>query len=190
MPVVHLFTGKTFETHGGEFVLDALARSTRPRAGRPAARRKRLATHRGPYLWLRRHDPRCPRPVLGAGLPARHFNSDAFVSSTPAGAPPPRKEDHESLHPGCGLGTRLSEETAIRPKPMVEIGGKSILLHIMKMYSHHGQEPLMRLAEDDQLMAFMHDASGNGWVLRITHYTNTTPSTSTSSSAGSKNSSD
>lgn len=37
-----------------------------------------------------------------------------------------------------GLGTRISEETAIRPKPMVEIGGKPILWHIMKMYSHHG----------------------------------------------------
>ena len=37
-----------------------------------------------------------------------------------------------------GLGTRLSEETATRPKPMVEIGGKPILWHIMKMYSYHG----------------------------------------------------
>lgn len=37
-----------------------------------------------------------------------------------------------------GLGTRLSEETSIRPKPMVEVGGKPILWHIMKMYSHHG----------------------------------------------------
>lgn len=37
-----------------------------------------------------------------------------------------------------GLGTRLSEETAVRPKPMVEIGGKPILWHIMKMYSSHG----------------------------------------------------
>lgn len=37
-----------------------------------------------------------------------------------------------------GLGTRLSEETASRPKPMVEIGGKPILWHIMKMYSHNG----------------------------------------------------
>jgi glucose-1-phosphate cytidylyltransferase len=37
-----------------------------------------------------------------------------------------------------GLGTRLSEETALRPKPMVEIGGRPILWHIMKMYSHHG----------------------------------------------------
>ena len=37
-----------------------------------------------------------------------------------------------------GLGTRLSEETATRPKPMVEIGGKPILWHILKMYSYHG----------------------------------------------------
>jgi len=37
-----------------------------------------------------------------------------------------------------GLGTRLSEETQVKPKPMVEIGGKPILWHIMKMYSKHG----------------------------------------------------
>lgn len=37
-----------------------------------------------------------------------------------------------------GLGTRLSEETGTRPKPMVEIGGKPILWHIMKIYSSHG----------------------------------------------------
>lgn len=37
-----------------------------------------------------------------------------------------------------GLGTRLSEETDIKPKPMVEVGGKPILWHIMKIYSHHG----------------------------------------------------
>ncbi len=37
-----------------------------------------------------------------------------------------------------GLGTRLSEETSTRPKPMVEIGGKPILWHILKSYSHHG----------------------------------------------------
>ncbi len=33
-----------------------------------------------------------------------------------------------------GFGTRLSEETAVRPKPMVEIGGRPILWHIIKMY--------------------------------------------------------
>ncbi|TKC91826.1 glucose-1-phosphate cytidylyltransferase [Trinickia terrae] len=37
-----------------------------------------------------------------------------------------------------GLGTRISEETHLRPKPMIEIGGKPILWHIMKVYSHHG----------------------------------------------------
>jgi glucose-1-phosphate cytidylyltransferase len=37
-----------------------------------------------------------------------------------------------------GLGTRISEETHLKPKPMIEIGGKPILWHIMKMYSAHG----------------------------------------------------
>ena len=37
-----------------------------------------------------------------------------------------------------GLGTRISEETSTRPKPMIEIGGKPILWHILKTYSHHG----------------------------------------------------
>jgi glucose-1-phosphate cytidylyltransferase len=37
-----------------------------------------------------------------------------------------------------GLGSRLSEETSVRPKPMVEIGGKPILWHIMKIYAKHG----------------------------------------------------
>ena len=39
-----------------------------------------------------------------------------------------------------GFGSRLSEETALRPKPMVEIGGKPMLWHIMKMYAAHGIE--------------------------------------------------
>jgi glucose-1-phosphate cytidylyltransferase len=39
-----------------------------------------------------------------------------------------------------GMGTRLQEETSVRPKPMVEIGGKPILWHIMKHYAHHGCE--------------------------------------------------
>ena len=37
-----------------------------------------------------------------------------------------------------GLGSRISEETIVRPKPMIEIGGKPILWHIMKTYSHFG----------------------------------------------------
>jgi len=39
-----------------------------------------------------------------------------------------------------GLGSRLSEETAVKPKPMVEIGGKPMLWHIMKIYASHGIE--------------------------------------------------
>lgn len=37
-----------------------------------------------------------------------------------------------------GLGSRIAEETSVKPKPMIEIGGKPILWHIMKIYSHHG----------------------------------------------------
>lgn len=37
-----------------------------------------------------------------------------------------------------GMGTRISEESYLRPKPMIEIGGRPILWHIMKIYSHHG----------------------------------------------------
>ena len=37
-----------------------------------------------------------------------------------------------------GIGTRISEESDLKPKPMIEIGGKPILWHIMKIYSHYG----------------------------------------------------
>ena len=37
-----------------------------------------------------------------------------------------------------GFGTRISEETSVRPKPMVEIGGRAVLWHIMKIYDAHG----------------------------------------------------
>jgi glucose-1-phosphate cytidylyltransferase len=37
-----------------------------------------------------------------------------------------------------GLGTRLAEETGVKPKPMVEIGGRPILWHILRHYAHHG----------------------------------------------------
>ncbi len=42
-----------------------------------------------------------------------------------------------------GLGTRLSEETQLRPKPMVDIGGRPILWHIMKIYERHGMNDFM-----------------------------------------------
>src|SRR5690349_23191928 len=37
-----------------------------------------------------------------------------------------------------GVGTRLREETEFRPKPLVDVGGRPILWHIMKLYAHHG----------------------------------------------------
>ena len=53
-----------------------------------------------------------------------------------------------------GLGTRLREETEYRPKPMVEVGGRPILWHIMKLFAHHGLDRVRRLhrlpGRDDQ----------------------------------------
>ena len=51
-----------------------------------------------------------------------------------------------------GLGTRLSEETTSRPKPMVEIGGKPILWHIMKFYAHYGLKEFIICAGYKQYM--------------------------------------
>jgi glucose-1-phosphate cytidylyltransferase len=52
-----------------------------------------------------------------------------------------------------GLGTRLAEETEVRPKPMVEIGGRPILWHIMKTYSHYGfQEFFVALGYKGELV--------------------------------------
>lgn len=47
-----------------------------------------------------------------------------------------------------GLGTRISEETHLRPKPMVEVGGRPILWHIMKIYSSHGVNDFINLYFD------------------------------------------
>lgn len=69
--------------------------------------------------------------------------------STVAKAPLPRRRNHTRRAAACarptravilagGLGTRFSEETTLRPKPMIEIGGRPILWHITKTYSHHG----------------------------------------------------
>src|SRR6188768_2281627 len=75
---------------------------------------------------------RCCRPAClqGASIPMH--------SSVPRHPPSTRADDMKAVILAGGLGTRLSEETAVRPKPMVEIGGKPILWHIMKIYSHHG----------------------------------------------------
>ena len=43
-----------------------------------------------------------------------------------------------------GFGTRISEESHLKPKPMIEVGGKPILWHIMKEYSHYGFNDFIR----------------------------------------------
>ena len=48
------------------------------------------------------------------------------------------EKDMKAVILAGGLGTRISEETVTRPKPMIEVGGKPILWHILKIYSHHG----------------------------------------------------
>ncbi len=55
-----------------------------------------------------------------------------------AACPRPREPTMKAVILAGGLGTRISEETVVRPKPMVEIGGKPILWHIMKSYSAAG----------------------------------------------------
>lgn len=52
--------------------------------------------------------------------------------------PPVKGEVMKAVILAGGLGTRISEETAVKPKPMVEIGGMPILWHIMKTFSHYG----------------------------------------------------
>src|ERR1700728_1909930 len=52
--------------------------------------------------------------------------------------PPAPLVEHDVVILCGGLGTRLREETEVKPKPMVEIGGRPILWHIMKIYSRFG----------------------------------------------------
>lgn len=84
-----------------------------------------------------------------------------------------------------GLGTRISEETDTRPKPMVEIGGKPILWHIMKTYSHYGFNEFIIclgykgfLIKEYFMQYFLHNSDitielGNNKL--DVHYTNTDP---------------
>src|SRR5208282_4289174 len=78
--------------------------------------------------------------------PLRRYYRPDFQETSMATANGKRRGADKALHDrgikvvilAGGLGTRLSEETALRPKPMVEIGGRPILWHIMKIYSAHG----------------------------------------------------
>jgi glucose-1-phosphate cytidylyltransferase len=84
-----------------------------------------------------------------------------------------------------GLGTRIAEETGTRPKPMVEIGGKPILWHIMKIYSHYGFNEFVIclgykgfLIKEYFMQYFLHNSDitielGNNKL--DVHYTNTDP---------------
>jgi glucose-1-phosphate cytidylyltransferase len=68
-----------------------------------------------------------------------------------------------------GMGTRLAEETEIRPKPMVEIGGYPILWHIMRHYGHHGfNEFVIALGyKGEQIRSFFANYSMNASNLRV-----------------------
>ena len=84
-----------------------------------------------------------------------------------------------------GLGTRIAEETDTRPKPMVEIGGKPMLWHIMKIYSHYGFNDFIiclgykgYLIKEYFMHYFLHNSDitielGNNKL--DVHYTNTDP---------------
>src|ERR1022692_2946773 len=80
-----------------------------------------------------------PAGRLKIGLP-HPCTFPQFAAAFESGCFSRRKEEHPvKVTILCGgLGTRLREETEFRPKPMVEIGGRPILWHIMKMYAHHG----------------------------------------------------
>jgi len=77
-----------------------------------------------------------------------------------------------------GLGTRIAEETDTRPKPMVEIGGKPILWHIMKIYSSYGYNDFILclgykgfLIKEYFMQYFLHNSDITielgSWSLRI-----------------------
>ena len=73
-----------------------------------------------------------------------------------------------------GFGTRISEESALKPKPMIEIGGMPILWHIMKIYSHYGFNDFIILTGYKSHIIkdyFVHYYSryGNSYNLRLSH---------------------
>src|ERR1039457_1735326 len=96
----------------------------------------------------------CATSSASASLPEPCYIPDRARSGSPSASSRSRSlcfgDDHVELSNNLqamkavilagGFGSRLSEETAVRPKPMVEIGGKPMLWHIMKIYAAHGIE--------------------------------------------------
>jgi glucose-1-phosphate cytidylyltransferase len=70
-----------------------------------------------------------------------------------------------------GKGTRLAEETGTRPKPMVEIGGKPILWHIMQLYAHHGHSDFLVACgyKGEQIKEYFHNffVHNNDYVVNL-----------------------
>src|SRR5581483_9388796 len=85
---------------------------------------------------------RLPRAVtMDAGVRRAGAGADALRASRMAGAGDEPNVDLSLVKAvilAGGRGTRLSEETVVRPKPLVEIGGRPIIWHIMSLYAHHG----------------------------------------------------
>ena len=79
-------------------------------------------------------------PVISAdlGMAADPTAPTARLTLNAVGRPPITLGGVKAVILAGGYGTRLSEETRARPKPMVEIGGRPILWHIMKIYAAHG----------------------------------------------------
>src|SRR5262245_34806283 len=73
-----------------------------------------------------------------------------------------------------GLGTRLREETEFRPKPMVEIGGKPILWHIMKLFAHYAIDefvvPIGYRGEVIRDYFLNYEARTNDFTIRLGHH--------------------
>jgi glucose-1-phosphate cytidylyltransferase len=112
---------------------------SRPGEGCPLFRhqRDRDAPRRAlPAAPRRAAQGRRRRGLAGGGrVPHRHdFNNDGRRATALAG----RERVMKVVILAGGYGTRISEESTIRPKPLVEIGGRPILWHIMKIYSAHG----------------------------------------------------
>src|SRR3954464_8337872 len=85
------------------------------------------------------------RPAAGSAArerpPARGFPRPPPAGRSARSQPPVRGyPPMKAVILAGGIGSRLSEETQLRPKPMIEIGGKPILWHIMKIYAAHGIE--------------------------------------------------